>query len=168
MRSLLGGLAATDVTGVVACVLIGTACLAFLYFGARLALADAREHLLPDRFTLPLGGIVLLLGTAASILVRDWVMLGRVWACAGLAAVLFLAVHLANPATLGFGDVKLAPALGALTGLLSWGHPLLALVLTVLVAGVYALWVMIRTRNPRAHIAFGPAMLLGTAAALCV
>jgi leader peptidase (prepilin peptidase)/N-methyltransferase len=168
MITLLGDLATADVTGVLACVLVGAACLAFLYFGARLALADARDRLLPDRFTLPLDGIVLVLGSAAAILVQDWGMLGRVWACAGLAAALFLAVHLVNPDTLGFGDVKLAPALGALTGLLSWGHPLLALVLTVLVAGIYALWVMIRTRNPRAHIAFGPAMLLGTAAALCV
>ncbi|MGO3152534.1 MAG: prepilin peptidase [Galactobacter sp.] len=168
MRSLLPGLAATGVTGVVACVLFGVACLAFLYFGARLALADALEHQLPDRFTLPLNAVVLGCLTAACLVVADWGRLGRTWACAALALALFLAVHLASPATMGFGDVKLVPALGGITGVLSWGHPIVALVLTLVVAGIHAAVVMIRTRNPRAHIAFGPALLLGTLAALCL
>jgi leader peptidase (prepilin peptidase)/N-methyltransferase len=168
MTTLFHELAGSGTGGVVACAFIGLTCAAFLYFGARLALADAREHLLPDRFTLPLAATVLVLASTASMLVQDWAMLGRVWACAGLATALFLAVHLASPATMGFGDVKLVPALGGITGLLSWGHPLLALVLAVLVAGLHAIVVMIWTRNAKAHIAFGPALLFGTAAALCV
>ncbi|MGO1319830.1 MAG: prepilin peptidase [Galactobacter sp.] len=161
-------LMADGVGGVIACVLVGIACMALLYFGARLALADAREHQLPDRFTLPLNLIVMLSLTAACLIVADWGRLGRTWSCAALALALLLAVHLANPATLGFGDVKLVPALGGITGLLSWGHPLFALVIAIFVAGIHAVFVMIRTRNTKAHIAFGPPLLLGTLAALCL
>jgi len=106
-----------------------------------LSVFDLVWHRLPNALTI--GGSVLLLAGAACV--------GRgVPALAGATAlgVLYLTVHLADPAALGGGDVKLAVALGGLTGALGlpvWilaalGAPLLtaaagALVLTARLAG---------------------------------
>lgn len=160
--------AAAGGLGALACSLLILACLAFLYYGSRLAVADAREHLLPDRFTLPLNTVVLVGCIAAALVSGRAPVAGRVVVCAAIATAAFLAVHLISPATLGFGDVKLVPALGGITGLLSWGHPVLAFVLAILVAGVHALIVMVVKRDRKAHIAFGPALLVGTTIALCL
>ena len=77
---------------------------------------------------------------------------------ATIGASPFLLIHLIDPRSLGFGDVKFAAASGALVGALWWPGALLA----CLVALVAALIVRIHPR-PRP---FAPCLLAGTIAAL--
>lgn len=94
-------------------------CAAVLVWATVLSAVDLRQRRLPNALTLS-GAAVVLLGSAAG---------GRgVPALLGAAALgtLYLVVHLADPAGLGGGDVKLAVALGALTGAFGWPVWLLA------------------------------------------
>lgn len=95
----VSGLAAPDV---LACaVLVGWAVL--------LSAIDFRERRLPNTLTL----------TGAAAILTGAAVCGR-WSAALLGGValagLYLVVHLAAPAAMGAGDVKLALGLGALTG----------------------------------------------------
>lgn len=74
-----------------------------------LCVCDVRQRRLPNWLTLPGAGVILLFAGLA----------GRgVPALAGAAALagVYLLVHLALPAAMGAGDVKLAIGLGGLTG----------------------------------------------------
>lgn len=86
-------------------------CAAVVVWAAALSVVDVRQRRLPNVLTVP--GAVLLLLVAAGF--------GRgLPALLGATALggLYLMVHLIDPAGLGGGDVKLAIALGALTGAL--------------------------------------------------
>ena len=85
------------------------ACCALAAWALALSAIDIRERRLPNTLTLP-GFAVILAGAIAG---------GR-WSAAVLGAIalagLYLVVHLAIPAAMGAGDVKLALGLGAFTG----------------------------------------------------
>ena len=84
-------------------------CAAVVIWAGALSAVDLRERRLPN---------VLTLGGAAVILAGALICGRGLSALAGAAVLggLYLVVYLANPAGLGGGDVKLAVALGALTG----------------------------------------------------
>lgn len=166
MLHTLTGLISGDAGAAFAAVLLVVAVAALLGFGSALAVVDLREHRLPDRFTGPLAAVLVPCVLVAGAAAGDLGASGRAAVCAVLGCAGFLAVHLVSPGTLGFGDVKLVPSLCALTGFLSWGHALLGFVAAVLVAGLQGLVTMIVRRDRRAHIAFGPALLLGALGAL--
>jgi leader peptidase (prepilin peptidase) / N-methyltransferase len=130
--------------------------------GLPLAVIDADCHRLPDRLTLPLypAGIVLL--AAASVARHDAGALARAVLAAATVFVAFLATALASPDSLGFGDVKLAGALGLFLGWLGWSVLLLGLV-TGFVIGAGAALVLLAGRRAgwRSEVAFGPALLAG-------
>ena len=121
-----------------------------------LSVYDLRQRRLPNALTLP--GAVLILAAAT--------VAGRgVPALLGAAALslLYLAVHLIDPAALGAGDVKLAVGLGALTGAFGvevWLLAALGAVLLSAVAGV----VVLAARGGRA-LPHGPSMCVASAAA---
>src|SRR5262245_838985 len=76
---------------------------------AVLSVYDIRERRLPNRFTLP--------GAAAVLVVAIATGHGTQAALGGVTLFgVYLGVHLAAPAALGAGDVKLALGVGALTG----------------------------------------------------
>ncbi len=81
-----------------------------------------------------------------------------------LGAALFagplLIVHLAAPSAIGFGDVKLAAALGAAVGLVEWRSALLGLCLASAATAVVA----IARRRP--SMPFAPGLVGGAALAL--
>ncbi len=119
---------------------------------------DVRERRLPNLLTLPGAGVILLAAAFA----------GRgMPALAGAAAlgVLYLLVHLAAPAGMGAGDVKLAIGLGGLAGCFGAGvwfsAALAAALLTALWGGAAAV------RGVRT-VPHGPSMCLATAGALAV
>lgn len=146
--------------------LVLLACGVFLVAGTVLAVTDARTHRLPNRWVLTLNVGVIPALLVAGLLTGDPGRSLRTLLAALAAGGLFLLVHVLAPSGLGFGDVKMIPALGALAGFLSWGHVFLAITLAILIAGVHAAVVLLIKRDRRAHIAFGPALLLGTAVAL--
>ncbi|MFI0242591.1 prepilin peptidase [Streptomyces sp. NPDC016845] len=135
--------------------------------GTLLALVDARTHRLPDVLTLPLAAVALALLGAASLLPGA----AGAWTGALLGALtlttLFLIVFLASPRTLGFGDVKLAPALGTVLGWYGWPLLLLGLFIGCLLAAAHGLLLIARREaTARTALPFGPPLLLGALLAI--
>lgn len=141
-----------DVTAAVGCLLV-------LAWAAALTVIDLRRRRLPNVLTVA-GGLLFVAGAA---------LCGRpVPALLGAAALggLYLAVHLVDPAALGGGDVKLAAALGALTGAL--GTPvwiLAALGAPLLTAAAAVVVMVLRRGGPATPLPHGPSMCVATLAA---
>lgn len=119
---------------------------------------------LPDKITYPLGvGLVAALLGAALVAddVGAWVRA----LLAGLALGVFYLVMaiISRGAGMGLGDAKLAPSLGMLLGYLSWSHVLLGSLVSFLLAGVAAAYLVVFTGAGRkSHLAFGPYLVAGT------
>lgn len=130
-----------------------------LVWAALLGGYDIRCRRLPNWLTLP--GAAVILGVAV---VTD----RGVPALAGAVALFggYLAVHVAAPAALGGGDVKLALGLGALTGCFGAAAWLLAAVAAPVLTGLWALAVLV-VRGERA-VPHGPSMCLASVAAVAL
>jgi leader peptidase (prepilin peptidase)/N-methyltransferase len=135
--------------------------------GVLLTLVDFRVQRLPDVLTLPLAALALALLGAATVLPEH---AGR-WRTALLAALVlgagYFLLFLVNPDGMGFGDVKLAPGLGAVLGWYGWGTVVLGTFTGFLLAGLYGL-VLVLTRGAtrRTAIPFGPFLIAGAYAGL--
>ncbi|MFF2229924.1 prepilin peptidase [Streptomyces anulatus] len=127
-----------------------------------LAVVDRRVHRLPDPLTLPLAAaVVLLLGGAALLPghAGSWTsgLLGGL-ALGGFYLLLFLI----NPNGMGFGDVKLALALGVALGWYGWTVLFVGGFAGFLFGALYGLaLVLLRRAGRRTGIPFGPFMLGG-------
>ncbi|BBY66515.1 prepilin peptidase [Mycolicibacterium helvum] len=127
-----------------------------LLWAAALTVCDIRHRRLPNALTLP--GAV----TAIAVAAGCGHGLSALAGALGLAA-LYLVVHLAIPAGLGAGDVKLALGVGGLTGafgpdvwlLAALGAPVLTALLAVVIA----------VRDPTATVPHGPSMCIASLAA---
>ena len=120
----------------------------------RLVAVDIAEHRLPDAVVLP--GYPLVLG---AVLLDAWASgdaVAEVVLAAFACGLVFLLLHLNGG--MGFGDVKLAPLLGALAAAASPGGALVWLVVAFLLGGLGAAAVLLR-RGRGARMAFGPPML---------
>lgn len=117
---------------------------------------DIRQRRLPNLLTLP-GALVILIG--ATVMGRGCAALAGAAALTGL----YLVVHLADPTAMGAGDVKLALALGGLTGSFgaaTWFMAALAAPLLTALIGVTG-----RLGGTRAvALPHGPSMCLTAAA----
>lgn len=126
-----------------------------------LALIDLDTLRLPDVIVLPTLVIVgLSLGLLAAT-TGDWAAMQR----AALGAIAFPA--LLFPFFLiggmGFGDVKLAPSLGALTAWFSIGSAVIGLFAGFVIGGVAGVALIVAGKvKRRTPIPFGPALLAGT------
>ncbi|MER5892559.1 A24 family peptidase [Streptomyces sp. NPDC001876] len=127
-----------------------------------LAVIDRRVHRLPDRLTLPLAGAAALLLGAVSLLPEhagSWTsaLLGG----AALGGFYFL-LFLINPNGMGFGDVKLALALGVTLGWYGWAVLFAGGFAGFLLGALYGLGLMLLRRAGRkTGIPFGPFMIAG-------
>jgi leader peptidase (prepilin peptidase) / N-methyltransferase len=136
------------------------AALAVLAWLAVLSCYDVRHRRLPNVLTLPGAGVILLVAALA----------GRgLPALAGAAALaaMYLLVHLAAPAAMGAGDVKLAIGLGGLAGCFGVGVWFLAALAAPLLT---ALWGVVVLRlfggDGAATVPHGPSMCLATVGAV--
>ena len=132
--------------------LLGLAWLALVT--PRLVATDLVEHRLPDPIVLPGYPVVL-----AAVLLDSWTASAAPGGAvlAGLACgLVLLLLHVAGG--MGFGDVKLAPLLGALAAAAVPGGALVWLVLAFLLGGIGAAVVLVR-RGAGARMPFGPPML---------
>jgi len=121
-----------------------------------LSVVDLRQRRLPNPLTL--GGAAAILAAAAAGGRAGPALIGAL----ALAAA-YLAIHLAAPAGMGAGDVKLALGLGALTGALGsgvWALAALAAPLLTAMAGAVS---AIRGRG--GTVAHGPSMCAASLAA---
>ena len=120
---------------------------------------DWRTHRVPNLLV----AIALVPALVAVLLVDDRIHL-LVSIASGLAlmAVPLLGLHLVAPAAMGFGDVKLAVALGAALGVLEPKLAVLALAVASGLTLLAACWVR------RAATPFAPGLVIGAAAALAL
>jgi leader peptidase (prepilin peptidase) / N-methyltransferase len=126
-------------------------------------LVDLAERRLPNRMVSAAGALTCLAIAVSAVVLPSslpdrW--LSDLAIGAGLMTAPLLALHLAAPTAMGFGDVKAAVVLGACAGIV---EPQLALVaLFVASAGTAAIGLARRRR----HLPFGPGLIIGTAVAL--
>ncbi|WP_370417291.1 prepilin peptidase [Streptomyces sp. QH1-20] len=129
--------------------------------GVALALIDLAVQRLPNVLTAPAcAGTILLLAGAA--LASEPGSLGRAAAGAGAVTAVFLLLPLT--AGMGLGDVKLAPAIGALLGWHGWTSLWWGALAGFLIGGVCGVALLATGRHRRAQVAFGPFMLIGALA----
>ncbi|MER5551634.1 A24 family peptidase [Streptomyces sp. NPDC002793] len=127
-----------------------------------LAAVDRRVHRLPDVLTLPLAGAAALLLGGAALLPEH----GGAWtsALSGGAALggFYYLLHRINPDGMGFGDVKLALALGVALGWYGWGVLFAGGFAGFLFGALYGTGLMLMRRAGRGTgISFGPFMIAG-------
>jgi leader peptidase (prepilin peptidase) / N-methyltransferase len=130
-------------------------CALVLTWLAALSCYDIRRRRLPNALTLPGAAVIVLAAAAAGRLVPA---LGGAAALAGA----YLLVHLAAPAALGAGDVKLAIGLGGLAGCFGAEVWLLAALAAPLLTAAWGAVAMLRGARTVPH---GPSMCLATGAA---
>ncbi len=127
-----------------------------------LTVIDLAEERLPDLIVLPLIGLTAVLLTVAAWTTGNWAALGR----AGLAALALFALYFVQmifSPDLGFGDVKLAVAVGAFLGWFGWGAVLLGACLGWVTYAVPALVRLRKTKQgERGSLPLGPFMILGS------
>jgi leader peptidase (prepilin peptidase) / N-methyltransferase len=127
-----------------------------------LLLIDVRSHRLPDRLVLPAAGAALALLAVAATVRGDWAALGRAVAAAGVVFAIFCTAALLSPASLGFGDVKVAGLLALYLGWLGWGHVFYGIFAGFLLGAFVAVVMLVSRRvSLKSHIALGPALITG-------
>lgn len=141
---------------------VGVLTIVTLAIAATAAVLDARSGRIPDSLVLMAGLPVLAALSAAAVdghggQAAIGVALGGI----AFAGPLFV-MHVVSPEALGFGDVKLAAALGAMLGTVD---PRLGLLALCFAAGSAAVTGLI---GRRASVPFGPGLVLGATTALAV
>ena len=129
--------------------------------GSLLAI-DVAARRLPRQLSLPAFGVSLVvLSLVEGPAGRGGPILGAL-AMIGVAVVL----RVLTRGSLGLGDVLLSPLLGVVLGWFDPAAVVVAWALTAGFGGVGALVSLLRGKRPDSVIAYGPALLVGTAAAL--
>lgn len=135
--------------------------------GVALFMIDIDVQRLPDAIVLPSYPVVLVGLGAAGWLSGEWPV-----ARVGLSALSWVAVFalpwfLTAGRGMGFGDVKLAPLLGAVLGAVGWGASLVGLLSGFLLGAVIGVFLLVAAGGGR-RIPYGPYMLSGALLGLLV
>jgi len=166
VRAVTAGLA----IGVVAVIGLRFVLPAYIWFVAVtvvLTITDMDEKLIPNRITLPAGAI------GAGLLIVGTLLDGDperiLWAAIGAAGyfTFMLILALVVPGGLGFGDVKLAPILGAFVAAEHLGYVVIAGIGSYVVGGITSAVLLItRVKSRKDTIPFGPYMVIAAYVAL--
>ncbi|MEM1334013.1 MAG: prepilin peptidase [Actinomycetota bacterium] len=119
----------------------------------RAALADLRTMRLPNWLI----GSAVVCAALANVLAGTT---NTMLIAAGFGAAPFLLIHLIDPKSLGFGDVKFAAAAGLLVATWWWPAALAMSVATLIVV------CLVRHGRPRGALPMGPALFVGTCLAV--
>jgi leader peptidase (prepilin peptidase)/N-methyltransferase len=125
------------------------------------ALVDLIDRRLPNRLVGGAAAIGSTIALATLLLDAHVSFVGAGLGALTMATPLLVA-HLVSPASMGFGDVKLAVVIGAALGLVSPSLAFMALAIGSLLAAIHGISTRQRT------IAFGPALLVAAAIVVCV
>jgi leader peptidase (prepilin peptidase)/N-methyltransferase len=134
----------------------------FASFSIILAAIDIDVQRLPNVLVATLSCFVLGFVTVEAIVTGEWNNALRALIGAAAVGLLYGLAFVIYPKGLGFGDVKLAPALGAILGWFGWGELAVGTFAGFLWGAVFGAIVMASTKRLRdVRIPFGPWMLLG-------
>lgn len=143
---------------------------AYLYFaalGIALSIIDLKHHRLPDVLVLPAYPVTAILLTASSVVRHDWWSLGRAAVGAAVLFGCYLALALAHPRGMGFGDVKLAGVVGGVLAYLSWSALVVGALGAFVLGAFTGVVMMVGGRaGRRTAIPFGPFMIVSALAAV--
>ncbi|MGN8049335.1 prepilin peptidase [Curtobacterium sp. 22159] len=127
-----------------------------------LTLIDVDTHTLPNRIVLPMYPVLAVLLTVSSALTGDWTALLRAFGGLAVLGGVYLLLALAVPRGMGFGDVKLAGALGLVLAYLGWGPLAVGAFGAFVLGGTFGIVLLaVRRAGRSTGIPFGPWMLLG-------
>lgn len=128
---------------------------------------DLERFIIPNRILYPTAALVAPLLVVASAVDSRWGSLGRAAIAAAAAFAAFLAVHLAVPHGMGFGDVRLAGLIGAAIGWLGLGHAFVGFFAAFVLGAAVGIGVMVAGRGGRkTRVPFGPFMAAGAVVAV--
>lgn len=128
---------------------------------------DLERFLIPNRLVYPTAALVGPLLVVSSAVDHRWGSLARAAIAAAAAFVGFLAVHLAVPQGMGFGDVRLAALVGLASGWLGLGHAFVAFFAAFVLGAAVGVGVMVTGHGGRkTRIPFGPFMAVGAVIAV--
>jgi leader peptidase (prepilin peptidase)/N-methyltransferase len=130
--------------------------------GLALALIDIDTKRLPDVITKPSWAVIGVVLLVAGLTDSDLHHLQRAALGAVALGAFYALLWLVYPGGMGFGDVKLAPSLGALLAWVSWGALAVGAFAGFLLGGVFGIGVILLGRGGRkSKVPFGPFMLGG-------
>ena len=139
--------------------------------GALVALAviDFETYLLPNRIVYPLTVVTLALLALGSAADGDFDAYLRGLLAGVIAFAIFFVLHLVSPRSMGFGDVKLSFSLGLALAWIGWGEEFLGVFLAFLYGAVIGIaLILLRARDRKQHVPFGPFMAAGALTAILV
>lgn len=122
------------------------------------AMTDRREARLPDPLLIATACPAVAWSAVGAVRVGSGPVVA-VLAGAAAMALPVAALHLMSPRAMGFGDVKLAAALGAVLGTVDWRLGIVALMLASAATSTVGL------ASRRTALAFGPGLVAGAALA---
>lgn len=125
------------------------------------AVVDVRERRIPDALVALSFVAVVMHAAALGLDGRSGIWAGVLVGLALFAGPILI-VHLVAPAAMGFGDVKLAAALGATCGIVGGSLSIVALTLA---SGGTAAYGLVRRRS---EVPFAPGLVAGATAALAI
>jgi leader peptidase (prepilin peptidase)/N-methyltransferase len=139
----------------------------FVAIGVALAMIDFDCQRLPNSIVYPSYPVVAVLLSLASATTSDWGSLGRAAIGAAALFAFYLAIVIAYPAGMGFGDVKLSGILGGLLAYLSWSALVIGAFAGFLLGALVGVAVMMAGRGGRkTALPFGPFMIAGVFVAI--
>lgn len=136
--------------------ILSSACLA-------LVVIDLQHHRLPDAIVLVLyPGMVIGL-IVSGLLAGEWNVAGALIGAVAWLAVIGGLWFVSGGRGMGFGDVKLAPVLGATLGWIGWQSAVVGLMAAFVLGGVIGVVLLVTRRaGRRSRIPFGPYLVAGT------
>ena len=143
---------------------------AYLVFFACLvsiSVIDLELQIIPNRIVYPTIAVSLPLLALAAVAKTDIDPLVTALAGAGIAFAILLVVHLVSPASMGFGDVRLAFILGLFLGWFDLSHVAIGLFVGFALGAVVGIGLMLfGGRGRKDSVSFGPFLATGAAIAV--
>lgn len=135
--------------------------------GVALSVIDLDHHRLPNAIVLPLYPVTVAGLALAGVLSGQWPVGPTLAGASAWLAVVGGIWLLTRGRGMGFGDVKLAPVLGATLGWVSFGSAAVGLFAGFMLGAVVGVVLIARGRaGRRSHLPFGPFLLAGAAVGL--
>jgi leader peptidase (prepilin peptidase)/N-methyltransferase len=138
---------------------------AYAVFGLSLvamSAVDLERQIIPNRLIYSTLALMVPLFVVAAAVDDRWGSLGRAAIAGAAAFVAFLAVHLAVPRGMGFGDVRLSGVIGFATGWLGLGHAFVGFFAAFVLGAVVGIGAMaVSGAGRKTRIPFGPFLAAG-------